>query len=247
MSISAEQLAAFGWRRITDTMLADLNAALTEFGITTPARIAHFMSQVGHESGLGMYTRELASGEAYEGRKSLGNTQPGDGPRFKGAGYIQLTGRANYQSFANYMGDPNIMLGVDYVADRYPWSSAGYWWCSHGMNELVDSGATVEQVTLRVNGGDNGLARRKYLYDLWVDQNPVIEEEDEMNKVLDYEDWAWDELNEWAGTAYNEDYLEGWEWVVKIRDKQLTYGELLLLKVLIDERRRTGNKVNREV
>jgi flagellum-specific peptidoglycan hydrolase FlgJ len=71
-------------------------------------------------------------------------------------------------------------------------------------------------------------------------------EDDEMNKVLEYDAWAWDELDRWAGDAYNDDYLEKWDWVQKIRDKQLTYGELLLLKVLIDERRRTNNKVIRE-
>ncbi|MFC5450092.1 hypothetical protein [Paenibacillus aestuarii] len=86
--ISAAQLSAFGWRGITDTMLTNLNNTLTKYDITTSARIAHFMSQCGHESGLGKYTQELASGTAYEGRADLGNTQWGDGPRYKGAGYI---------------------------------------------------------------------------------------------------------------------------------------------------------------
>lgn len=71
------------------------------------------------------------------------------------------------------------------------------------------------------------------------------EEEDEMNKVLDYEDWAWEELTDWVASAYNEDYLEDWAWYKKTADKQLTYGDLLKLKVFIDERRRTGKKVLR--
>ena len=83
---------------------------------------------------------------------------------YKGAGYIQLSGRYNYQKFSDYIGDPRVMEGVDYVAEHYPFSSAGYWWQSNGMNELCDTNPTVEQVTLRVNGGYNGLDDRKHYY-----------------------------------------------------------------------------------
>jgi len=55
------------------------------------------------------------------------------------------------------------MQGVDYVASKYPWTSAGYWWHMNKMNALCDQGASVKQVTKRVNGGYNGLeARTKY-------------------------------------------------------------------------------------
>lgn len=64
------------------------------------------------------------------------------------------------------------------------------------------------------------------------------EEDDEMDKVLDYADWAWNELDQYVGDAYNDKIIEDWAWVQKVRDKKLTYKELLLLKVLIDERRR---------
>jgi putative chitinase len=177
MIITSLQLQRFGWRNVNEAMLQDLNDTLDKFDINTPARIAHFISQCGHESGLGLYTRELASGKAYEGRMDLGNTQPGDGPRYRGAGYIQLTGRENYQAFADYIGDKTVMQGVDYVANKYPWSSAGFWWDKNGMNGFVDSGATVEQVTLRVNGGYNGLEDRKELYSRWIAQNETEDED----------------------------------------------------------------------
>lgn len=149
---------------IKDWEVEEMNKCLHRFDITTPARIRHFLSQTAHESGGGRYMEELASGKAYEFRSDLGNTQPGDGPKYKGAGYIQLTGRANYQDFCDYMGDPRIMEGVDYVANTYPFSSAGYWWLSNKMNALCDGGASVEVVTRRVNGGYNGLEDRKYYY-----------------------------------------------------------------------------------
>lgn len=164
--VTREQLEAFGWKGVTDELLEDLNRTLEMYEINTPERIRHFMSQCAHESAKGRYTKELASGDAYEGRKSLGNTQAGDGRKYKGGGYIQLTGRNNYQKFADAMGDPEIInQGVDYVAANYPWSSAGYWWYSNGMNKLCDSGASVETITRRVNGGTNGLAERQKYYE----------------------------------------------------------------------------------
>ena len=142
----------------------EMNACLAKFDITTPSRICHFLSQTAHESGGGRYMEELGNGESYEFRSDLGNTEPGDGPKFKGAGYIQLTGRANYQDFCNYIGDPRVMEGVSYVSKTYPFTSAGFWWYNNHMNDLVASGAGVEKVTLRVNGGYNGLEDRKYYY-----------------------------------------------------------------------------------
>ncbi|KAH0786145.1 N-acetylmuramoyl-L-alanine amidase CwlA precursor [Histomonas meleagridis] len=162
--VTQAQLKSFGWKDTSSTNVNELNNCLSKFGITTQASIRHFMSQCAHESVLGTYTKEIASGSAYEGRKDLGNTQKGDGPKFKGAGYIQMTGRANYQAFANYIGDQNVMQGVDYVAKKYPWTSAGYWWYKNNMNSLCNKGATVEQVTKKVNGGYNGLDSRKSYY-----------------------------------------------------------------------------------
>ena len=160
-TVTDAQMKAMGWKKYA---LSDLNSCIKKFGITTLPRIRHFISQCSHESACGTYTKELASGSAYEGRKDLGNTQAGDGKKFKGAGYIQLTGRANYQKLANYLGDQKVMNGVDYVAAYYPWTSAGFWWYSNNMNSLCDSGASVTTITKRVNGGTNGLSSRQSYY-----------------------------------------------------------------------------------
>jgi|694.fasta_scaffold08325_6 predicted chitinase len=165
--VTAEQLA-YIWSckpyEIPSNQVKDLNDCLKTFNITTTLRIRHFLAQISHESGGGIYTQELASGVAYEYRSDLGNTQPGDGRRYKGAGFIQLTGRANYQDFSNYMKDPDIMIGVSYVAANYPATSAGFWWYNNRMNALCDTNPTVAQVTLRVNGGYNGLSDREYYF-----------------------------------------------------------------------------------
>ena len=165
--VSKTQLAAV-WvcseSLIEDYEVDELNACLKRFNITTTSRIRHFLAQTGHESGGGKWKKELSDGLYLEGRTDIGNTQSGDGPKYKGAGYIQLTGRYNYQKFADYIDDQRVMEGVDYVSQKYPFTSAGYWWESNGMNSLCDSDPSVEQVTLRVNGGYNGLEDRKAYY-----------------------------------------------------------------------------------
>ena len=180
--VTTEQLKQLGWSNITDEMVKGLNNALVKYNITTPERIRHFISQAMHESGLGIYTKETASGNAYEGRTDLGNTQTGDGPKYKGVGYIQMTGRANYQAFADYMGDQDIMKGVDYVSGKYPWEAAGFWWYDNGMNAIVDSlaGTSIDQQTLEIsrtvnrgnrysNGMPNHYEERRDYYILTLD------------------------------------------------------------------------------
>ncbi|WP_354670205.1 glycoside hydrolase family 19 protein [Janthinobacterium sp. SUN100] len=117
------------------------------------------MSQVGHESGQLRYVRELASGQAYEGRAGLGNTQRGDGVRFRGRGLLQVTGRVNYAACGK-------ALGLDLLAQPElleqtinACRSASWFWQTRGLNALADAGDQVK-VTRRINGGTNGLAER---------------------------------------------------------------------------------------
>ncbi|ACK68595.1 conserved hypothetical protein [Gloeothece citriformis PCC 7424] len=162
--ISLDQATEIYGRKPTDRQIKDLNECLDRFEINTFPRMTHFLSQTAHESGGLKWMKELASGTAYNGRRDLGNIYSGDGPRFKGAGVIQLTGRANYQAFANFIKDSRVMEGVNYVSVAYPFTSAGFWWHNNKMNALCDRRATVEEVTRRVNGGYNGLADRKKYY-----------------------------------------------------------------------------------
>lgn len=201
MAITARQLIAFGWNKVTDANVADLNRTLEKFNISDPEEIAHFMAQVGHESRKGFYTQEIANGWAYENREDLGNTESGDGPKFKGAGYIQLTGRANYQAFADYLDDMDIVLkGCPYVAANYPWLSAGFWWYRNGMGKLIAAGASVERVTRRVNGGTNGLDERIRLYNEWKEQNPVKE-------LIQLEPWVFEFIEDVMGDYWKR--MEG--------------------------------------
>lgn len=148
-----------------DHFLMHLNDALPQYDITTPARVAAFLAQVGHESLQLIYTAEIASGIRYEGRADLGNTQPGDGKRFKGRGLIQVTGRANYAECSDAMfGDDRLLHFPELLEDpRYAVHSACWFWKTRGLNELADKGAFLK-ITRRINGGTNGLAERELFY-----------------------------------------------------------------------------------
>lgn len=146
-----------------DVFAEPLSHAMFEFDINTLAREAAFLAQILHESGSLRYVREIASGEAYEGRSDLGNSQPGDGVRFKGRGLIQITGRSNYKSCGDALGldlinDP-ALLEEPVNACR----SAAWFWHSRKLNDLADAG-DFRLITKRINGGYNGYADRLAFY-----------------------------------------------------------------------------------
>ena len=161
-----------------DKYLAYLNAAMDEFGITTKERRAHFLAQIAHESAEMRYTRELASGAAYDtGRKAimLGNTpqKDGDGQKYKGRGFIQLTGKANYERYKKFCGFDVVakpeLLELPKGATR---SAAWFFTQGCGQNLCyvadLDNGKNTEMVlqkiTRVINGGLTGLeSRRRYL------------------------------------------------------------------------------------
>ena len=127
--------------------------------LDNPLRLAHFMAQLAHESGGFRYMEEIASGAAYEGRADLGNTQKGDGTRYKGRGPLQLTGRANYRKFGRALG---IDLENNPIVAAMP--SIGLliackYWQDHNLNALADTD-DIKSITKRINGGYNGLTDR---------------------------------------------------------------------------------------
>lgn len=157
-------------------LLPLLSAAVTEFAIDRPARTAAFLAQLAHESGQFRFMEEIwgptAAQQRYEPpgelADTLGNTQAGDGKRFKGRGPIQITGRANYRRFGD-------LLGLDLVADPgraalpdVAFRIAGLFWSKKGLNELADQASpdAFREITRRINGGLNGLAERERFYEV---------------------------------------------------------------------------------
>jgi len=137
-----------------------LNSTCEKYQINTPLRLCHFLAQVLHESGTFHYNTEIASGEAYEGRKDLGNIVNGDGRRYKGRGYIQITGRSNYKAVTQ-------ALGCDFINNpeklaEAPWNmlSAGWYWNSRKLNDWADKD-DITTITKKVNGGLNGFVNRQ--------------------------------------------------------------------------------------
>jgi len=136
------------------------NIHFAAYGIMSPLRLAHFMAQLVHESGSFRYMEEIASGAAYEGRADLGNTQPGDGKRFKGRGPIQITGRANYRRFGRLIG-----IDIESAPEIAAHPSVGLhlalaYWRDRGLNAIADAD-DVTTITKRINGGLTGFEDRK--------------------------------------------------------------------------------------
>ncbi len=138
-----------------DLFAQSIDDAMTEFGITNSRRIAAFLAQVAEESGELRWTREQASGEAYEGRAELGNTHPGDGVLTRGGGLLMLTGRFNWERCGLALNLPLIanpsLVDLPGPAAR----TAGWIWQTHGLNELADADKFFS-ITHKINGGYNG-------------------------------------------------------------------------------------------
>ncbi|QBP06003.1 membrane-bound lytic murein transglycosylase D precursor [Synechococcus phage S-B68] len=138
---------------------SSLIAALNKAGITNKNERAMFLAQMAHESGNFRYTHEIHDGSNYEGRSDLGNTKPGDGRLFKGRGYIQLTGRANYTKYGKIVGhdlvkNPELAADPNIAADI----ALAYW--NARVNRAAAQKGDVRTVTKNINGGYNGLDDR---------------------------------------------------------------------------------------
>lgn len=163
--MTPEELARATGARIdrATTFLPFIEAAMAEFEINTTQRQTMFLAQVGHESGGLHWLTEIWGPTdvqlRYEGRADLGNTEPGDGSKFKGRGLIQTTGRANYQATGDALGvdltEAPTLLAEPALAAR----SAAWFWKARGLNELADVGDFM-RITRRINGGLNGYDQR---------------------------------------------------------------------------------------
>ena len=160
--------------KVLEKWLEPLNAAMDEFEIDTPKRQAAFLAQVAHESGGFRYTREIASGSAYDNRKDLGNTKPEairiaseagktPGTMWPGRGGLMVTGYDNTLACS-------AALGIDAVTKpellELPEAfcrSAAWFWHTRGLNALADA-QNFRKITLRINGGLNGYGDRERYY-----------------------------------------------------------------------------------
>jgi len=177
---------------IPDSVVSQIPDTAAKFNITTPLRLSHFLAQCGHESGgfkalvenlnygskglLGTFPKyfnattaakyerkpEMIASKVYGGRMGNGPEATKDGYKFRGRGYIQLTGKDNYTAFDKFVTE-NIIENPDLVATKYPLMSAAWFFDKNGLWTICDKGATTEVVTAvtkRVNGGVIGLVDR---------------------------------------------------------------------------------------
>jgi surface antigen/predicted chitinase len=136
-------------------------AACEAAGVTEPAQIAYILATAQHESHLGQWMEELASGEAYEGRTDLGNTQPGDGVRYKGRGYVQITGRLNYTYWFEQLGidlvnQPELASEPEIAAQILVEGMRDGTFTGKGLSDYI-SGSNIDFYNARriVNGTDD--------------------------------------------------------------------------------------------
>ncbi len=173
-------------------VISQIPLVMEKFKINTPLRLSHFLSQCLHESGgfklvnenlnysadglvatfPKYFTKELAAiyarnperigSHVYANRMGNGAEATKEGFKFKGRGYIQLTGKENYKIFSNEIGE-DCVTNPDLVATKYPLASAAWFFSRNGLNQISDLGATLDvvtKVTKRINGGKKGLNER---------------------------------------------------------------------------------------
>lgn len=184
LTVTADNLAAIAGH--ATPLMPDLaqwfNTLWPQYGVDTPHEACHFLAQACHETDHFRTLREYASGNAYEGRADLGNTQPGDGPRFRGRGIFQTTGRANYQQLGVKKGQPDLFINQPELLEQPEyavWSACEYW-RTRGLNDIASHAdgdvlkkkyrgavldlSPVEYISYTINGGNNGLDERKKYY-----------------------------------------------------------------------------------
>ena len=179
--------------KLPQAVLNELPLVMEKFGISNPTRLAHFLSQVAHESGnfkfvnenlnygakglLGIFKKyfptealalayerkpEKIANKVYASRMGNGDEASGEGYKFRGRGYIQLTGKDNYKAFSDFIGE-DCVANPDLVATKYPLTSAAFFFHKNKLWDICDKGHSheiVTAVTKRVNGGIIGLDDR---------------------------------------------------------------------------------------
>lgn len=191
--VSKEKLIGIGFSNVDDEMVDELNSMLEKYGITDKNEINHFLAQCYVESWFGKSTVEIrfetypiideASDRKYFNDKyymsaKLGNIDEDDGYKYRGAGYIQVTGRYNYNEFSKAMNDPLIFEeGTSYVAENYAWEASCWFWMTfvHGVFE-ANNNPTVIDVTVEVNEGYAAIEEREKEYNLIVEYDKQLEE-----------------------------------------------------------------------
>lgn len=162
-NITPEVLRRIAGAPVSDKIVNDIVQHLPEviekYNINTHLRLSHFLAQLAHESDHFRTYEEYASGQAYEGRRDLGNVKRGDGRRYKGRGPIQITGRYNYRKYGELLGldlENNPELAE---SPRVGLLIAGEYWHQNNLNSFADKD-NGKQITRKINGGYNGLKDR---------------------------------------------------------------------------------------
>jgi len=178
--------------KVDDRVISQIPEVMQKFGINTSLRLSHFLSQCAHESGnfrlteenlnyssrglLGIFPKyfdattaelyarkpEKIANIVYASRMGNGDKSTGDGWKFRGRGYIQLTGRANYIEFSKAINE-DMTMNPDLVSTKYPLLSAAWFFSKTKLNEIADKGDSIDTVTMitkKINGGTIGIEDR---------------------------------------------------------------------------------------